>query len=315
LSQRTADALLVLIAVIWGSTFAVVHASVDAFPALALIALRFGCASAVFIPAVMREKAALSRSVLGVGALLGMLLFIGFTTQTVGLQYTTPARAGFITGLNVVLVPLLGRIWGERPPRRALIGVVIAVLGLLMLSWGCYLPGFTCASTGDAAPQQWLGDILVLLCSVAFAMHIVAVGRWAIRLPVIVVNTVQLLVVTILAGLTSLLVSWPPSVPDRDVWVSAIYLGLVATALVFALQLKLQRYTTSTHTALIFALEPVFAALFSWLWIGEVITGAILVGGALMLVGVMVAEVGWPNRRGMLRRRLTGQSVALDGDA
>jgi drug/metabolite transporter (DMT)-like permease len=103
--------------------------------------------------------------------------------------------------------------------------------------------------------------------------------------------------------------------PDRDVWVSAIYLGLVATALVFALQLKLQRYTTSTHTALIFALEPVFAALFSWLWIGEVITGAILVGGALMLVGVMVAEVGWPNRRGMLRRRLTGQSVALDGDA
>jgi drug/metabolite transporter (DMT)-like permease len=146
-------------------------------------------------------------------------------------------------------------------------------------------------------------------------MHIVAVGRWAIRLPVIVVNTVQLLVVTILAGLTSLLVSWPPSMPDRDVWVSAIYLGLVATALVFALQLKLQRYTTSTHTALIFALEPVFAALFSWLWIGEVITGAILVGGALMLVGVMVAEVGWPNRRGMLRRRLTGQSVALDGDA
>lgn len=314
MNQRTADALLVLIAVIWGTTFAVVHASVDAFPALALIALRFGCASAVFIPLLVREKAVLSRSALSVGALLGSLLFIGFATQTVGLQYTTPARAGFITGLNVVLVPLLGRIWGERPPKQALVGVVVAVLGLLMLSWGCYLPGFTCASTNDIAPQQWLGDMLVLLCSVAFAMHIVAVGRWAIQLPVLVVNTIQLLVVTVMAGLTALVVSWPLPLPDLEVWASAVYLGLVATALVFALQLKLQRYTTSTHTALIFALEPVFAALFSWLWIGEVITGAIIAGGALMLLGVMVAEVGWPVRTGMMRRRRAGRSVAIDGD-
>ncbi len=304
-----------MIAVIWGTTFAVVHASVDAFPALALIALRFGCASAVFIPSMLREKAVLSRSVLAVGVGLGVLLFIGFATQTTGLRYTTPARAGFITGLNVVLVPFLGRIWGERPPRQALAGVGIAVLGLLMLSWGCHLPGFTCAATNNIAPQQWLGDTLVLLCAFAFAMHIVAVGRWAIRLPVVAVNTVQLLVVTVLAAITSLLMERPLPIPDRAVWTSALYLGLVATALVFALQLKLQRYTSSTHTALIFALEPVFAALFSWLWIGEVITGAIMVGGAIMLLGVTVAEVGWPRRVGALRRMLTGRSVALDGDA
>jgi drug/metabolite transporter (DMT)-like permease len=145
-------------------------------------------------------------------------------------------------------------------------------------------------------------------------MHIVAVGRWAIQLPVLTVNTIQLLVVTILAGFTTLVVAWPVPMPDRNVLTSAVYLGLVATALVFALQLKLQRYTTSTHTALIFALEPVFAALFSWFWIGEVITGAIMLGGAIMLVGVMVAEVGLPGRFGMLGRKLTGRSVVIDGD-
>jgi drug/metabolite transporter (DMT)-like permease len=108
MTQRRADLLLVLISAIWGTTFTVVHEVVVGFPALMLITLRFGFAAAVFIPLLIRQRHALSRQGMLVGALLGGLLFLGFVTQTFGLQYTTPARAGFITGLNVVLVPIIG---------------------------------------------------------------------------------------------------------------------------------------------------------------------------------------------------------------
>jgi drug/metabolite transporter (DMT)-like permease len=298
----------VLIAVIWGTTFTVVHESVAAFPPLALIALRFGFAAAVFGPRLVRERRALSRSALGVGTLLGGLLFAGFATQTYGLALTTPARAGFITGLNVVLVPLLGLCFGQRPPRRALVGVLIAVVGMLVLSWGSAVPG-------AGAAGAWRGDLLILACAFAFAMHIVAVSRWSTQLPVLPVNTVQLLVVALLAAAASLAFDRPPAWPSLGVLGAALYLGVVATALVFALQLRLQRHTSATHTALIFALEPVFAALFSWLWTGEALTAAVLLGGGLMLLGVVAAEVPMPGRRQLpVGDGAAGGGQILDGD-
>jgi drug/metabolite transporter (DMT)-like permease len=311
-SQRQADGLLVLIALIWGTTFTVVHATVATFPALALIALRFWFAAAVFGPTFTRQRGTLDRRGLAVGTLLGGLLFAGFATQTFGLGYTSPARAGFITGLNVVLVPLLGLGFGQRPPRRAVAGVMLAVLGLAFLSWGCRIPWLGCAASAEYAPQQWLGDLLVLACALAFALHIIAVSRWATTLPVVPINTVQLIVVAILATVAALASEWPLPMPTASVWGAGLFLGVVATALVFALQLKLQRHTTATHTALIFALEPVFAAFFSWLWIGEALTRAVWLGGGLMLLGVIVAEVP------LIRRRRSaavtaGEEAMLDG--
>jgi drug/metabolite transporter (DMT)-like permease len=296
-SQRRADLLLVLIAIIWGTTFTVVHETVATFPVFALVALRFACAAVVFVPALAPvgsgQRARLDWYGIKVGILLGALLFTGFATQTLGLQYTSPARAGFITGLNVVLVPLLGLGFGQRPPQRALVGVALAVAGLAILSWGCRVPWLACAADQGSAPQQRRGDLLILVCAFAFAMHIVAVSRWANALPVVPVNGVQLLVVALLAGAIALVVDRPIPTPTLAVWGAALFLGLIATALVFALQLALQRHTTATHTALIFALEPVFAALFSWYWTGEALTAAVLLGGGLMLLGVIAAEVSF----------------------
>lgn len=297
MTQRRADLLLVLIAIIWGTTFTVVHETVATFPVFALVALRFACAAAVFVPTLAsraaRQRTWLDRHGVKVGIVLGVLLFMGFATQTLGLQYTSPARAGFITGLNVVLVPLLGLGFGQRPPQRALAGVALAVVGLAVLSWGCRLPWLGCAAADNVAQQQWLGDLLILVCAVAFAMHIVAVSRWANALPVVPVNTMQLVVVAALAGMSALVFDRPIPQPTLAVWGAALFLGLIATALVFALQLALQRHTTATHTALIFALEPVFAALFSWYWTGEALTPAVWLGGGLMLLGVIAAEISF----------------------
>ncbi|WP_026370557.1 DMT family transporter [Kallotenue papyrolyticum] len=312
MSQRWADALLVAIAMIWGTTFTVVHEAVRSYPALALIALRFWLAAVVFLPFLFWRQYRLDRRGILVGGLLGGLLFSGFATQTLGLQHTTPARAGFITGLNVVLVPVLGLAFGMRPARRALAGVLLAVGGLALLSWGCFLPWLGCQVTATASGARLWGDLLVLACAFAFAMHIVAVSRWGTSLPVLSLNALQMLVVAILATIGALLGRQPLLPPTPVVWQAAAFLGLVATALVFALQLKLQRYTTATHTALIFALEPVFAALFSWWWTGEVITTAVWLGGGLMLLGVIVAELPLEERRA--RRIALPETVALDGE-
>jgi len=296
MTQRRANLVLVLIALIWGTTFTIVHQAVANFPPLALIALRFGCAALLFVPLVLRGG--VRRHEVEVGALLGGLLFLGFATQTLGLQRTTPARAGFITGLNVVLVPLFGVLFGQRPPVRAVLGVVVATVGLAVLTWGCAIPWLGCSITTASTPQQQWGDLLVLGCAAAFALHIVAVSRYAIALPVATVNTWQLIAAALLAGSTAFATERPVPVPTLAVVGAALFLGLIATALVFALQLRVQRYTSATHTALIFALEPVFAALFAWLWIGEALTGAVLLGGGIMLLGVVLAELPPVRRRG-----------------
>jgi drug/metabolite transporter (DMT)-like permease len=311
-SQRRADLLLVLIAVIWGTTFTVVHETVAAFPALALIALRFWSAAAVFIPTLAGRRAELKHHGLLVGALLGGLLFVGFATQTLGLRYTSPARAGFITGLSVVLVPLLGWGFGQRPPRRVIVGVTLAVLGLGFLSWGCHISWLGCAGSAEPTPYQHIGDLLVFVCALAFAMHIVAVSRWATTLPIVPINTVQLIVAAGLASVTALLSEWPLPTPTWGVWGAALFLGVVATALAFALQLKLQRYTSASHTALIFALEPIFAAFFSWLWIGEALTVAVWLGGGLMLLGVIVAEVALVSPAARRSRQVMAEDALLD---
>jgi drug/metabolite transporter (DMT)-like permease len=297
LTQRRADLFLLLIAIIWGTTFTVVYTAVATFPPMGLIALRFAFAAIAFLPILLQRYRLIGAREITVGTLLGVLLFIGFATQTVGLQFTTPARAGFITGLNVALVPILSILLGQRPPLRALAGVGFALAGLVILSWGCALPWLHCAADAQVTSEQQLGDLLVLLCALAFALHIVAVSRWANTLPVLTTNTLQLIVVAVLASGLALLTERPFPVPTLGVVGAVLFLGLVATAFVFALQLRVQRYTTATHTALIFALEPVFAALFAWLWIGEAITAAVLLSGGLMLAGVIAAEVQIFGRR------------------
>lgn len=295
MTQRRADLVLLLIAIIWGTTFTVVHQAVASFPPLALIALRFGSASLMLLPLVARQGFRWREC--AVGLLLGILLFLGFAAQTLGLQFTTPARAGFITGLNVALVPLFGLFVGQRASVRALVGVAVALAGLAMLTWGCRIAWLSCTVEGVGTTQQQIGDLLVLLCAVAFAWHIVAVSRWATTLPVATVNTWQLMAVAVLAGGAALGVERPIPMPAVSVIGAVLFLGIVATALVFALQLRVQRYTTATHTALTFALEPVFAALFAWLWIGEVLTLAMLLGGVIMLSGVLLAELPALRRR------------------
>jgi drug/metabolite transporter (DMT)-like permease len=283
LGSLAADAALLLVALIWGTTFVVVKVAVETVDPLAFVAARFAVGSlavaALSWPRLRRASAAAWRA----GALLGVALFAGFASQTIGLRESTPARAAFITGLNVVLVPLFAAaLTGRRPGRAAWLGVAFSFAGMALLSAPLTAEGW---SAGN-----WRGDALVLACAVAFALHIVGVGHVAGRHDAAAITAVQLVAVAALALLASGLGGARPPL-EASSWPAIAYMGLVATGLVFLLQNWAQIHTSPTHTALIFALEPVFAAFFSRLFYGEALTGRVAAGGLLIVAGMVVSEL------------------------
>ena len=278
LSQRTkAELLLVSTTFIWGSTFVVVKgALVDASP-FPFLAVRFILAGLLMFGVMARGS--LPRSALLPCLLLGILLFAGFAFQTWGLVFTTPSKSAFITGFSVILVPLITLFHGH-PMRAANAGG--AGLGLL----GLY---FLVLPSGVSAVNR--GDLLTLFGAMAFAVHIVLVGNYTRRFSFLHLAPGQILVVGIIAALavpfdSSGTLHWTGRLIFA-IGVTAIF----ATAFAFSAQVWAQQYTPPAHTALIFALEPVFAALASRVVIKEHLGGKVLLGSTLILAGMVISEV------------------------
>jgi drug/metabolite transporter (DMT)-like permease len=277
--HRIAVATLIAITLIWGSTFVMVKEALDAVGPLTFVALRFWLAAAVLAVAFAPRLAALSRAELRAGALTGLALGAGYIFQTVGLQFTSSSKAGFITGLNVVIVPLVAApLLGEKPRPAAAAGTLVAAVGLALLSL-------------DARLRVQPGDLWILACAFAFAFHIVGNGAYATRHDPLRLALVQLGTVALIATGAALTLERPSLALPADTWFAIVFTGLVATALVFSLQLVAQQNVSAAQTALIFVLEPVFAALFGWLLAGEVLTGAQWAGSLLILAGMVASEV------------------------
>jgi len=277
--QLQADALLLVVALIWGSTFVLVKRTVAQFPVYAFLSLRFALAAVVLLLLFGRRLQGFGRRELWAGASIGLFLFGGYAFQTLGLQYTTASKAGFITGLSVVMVPVFSALLLRRvADRRALLGVVCSTIGLALLTL-----------EGDLRPAY--GDWLVLACAFCFALHIISVGAFAPHMDALALTIVQVVVVALLSGAMSLVTesrSW--SIPG-SVGPAAVFTGVLGTAFAFATQNSVQTWTTATHTALIFATEPVFAAVFGYLWAGERLTQWGTVGCGLILLGMLFAEL------------------------
>ncbi len=286
-----ADLSLLTVAFIWGLTFVMVQDAIRAYPVFAFLSVRFMLAFGALLPwawfwrgrmAGWGAQTSLPYQMTA-GVLLGVLLFAGYGFQTAGLQYTTPAKTGFITGLSVVLAPLMSAIFsGERPGRAAWVGVGLAALGLAFLS----LVGVNLEEGINP------GDVLVFFCALSFAGHVSVTGRVAHRVHPLFLTLTQILTVAILATLTSALFEPPtPLFPRGQPLFAAMFTGVLATAMAFGVQTIAQRFTTVTHTALIFATEPVFAALASFVLIGERLGPPQLVGAGLILAGMLIAEL------------------------
>jgi len=286
-----ADIALVLVTAIWGSTFVVVKNALDAVGPLVFVAVRFWVAGGTLAGLLLLQRRIASRPIpiqaraLRAGAFTGFFLTLGYVPQTIGLQTTEAAKAAFITGLSVVLVPVLAATLLRKPPTRAAtFGVLIATVGLSLL-------------TLDLNQRLALssGDLWVLLCAIGFAAHITSTARFAPHYDVLPFTATQLLTTAALSTGAALLFERHALLPPASTLPAIVYMGLIATAFVFGVQTWGQRHTSPTHTALIFALEPVFAALFAVAFAGEILETREWVGGALILLGMIVAEIGSTN--------------------
>ena len=276
------DLALLLATAVWSVTFVVVKGALaDASP-LALVSVRFALAA---LAAFTLGRGALpTRAEWRVGAPLGVLLFLGFAFQVAGLEHTTPSRSGFVTGLAVVIVPILGRLfYGAHTPVATWFGALVAAAGLAALSG---------VLTGDAATATLGGDALTLVCAAAFAMQILYMGRHTSALRVMPGLVVQTLTVAVLAALASPLVETPRFAATPRLWGALVFLALFPTVLTVSIQMWAQRHTPAARAALIFALEPVFAAAFSAAC-GEKLGPREYAGGALIVAGVVVSELPW----------------------
>jgi drug/metabolite transporter (DMT)-like permease len=294
-TARRASLTLLAVTMIWGTTFAIVHTESRSYPPIALVALRFGVAAAAMVPFVLRRGVLNARLVWsGIG--LGALLFPGFALQTLGLARTTPARAGFLTGLYVVLVPILSRILGDKISRKTIAAVVVSVTGMAILSWGAQMgsAGLSKSAFEAGLPDLESGDQLIMLCAVVYAFHVMAIARWAKGLPVLPLNAIQLAVVAVLAAVGAPFFEGGFPVPTLGTSWTILYLALVCTVVAFSMMLQAQPHTTPTRASLIYSLEALFAALFSWMWLGEVPSASVWIGGGLMTLAVVMME--WDNR-------------------
>jgi drug/metabolite transporter (DMT)-like permease len=280
-----ADLALALVALIWGSTFVVVKQSLTGISTMYFLALRFGfatlCMTPLLLSAVRTSGAREAWTGVRGGLVTAMFLWTGYLLQTFGLKYTSAGNSGFLTGLYIVLVPLIAAAWYRRWPKTAeLIGIAIAGLGMTVLT----LPSLS------ASFRMNRGDVLTLGCAIAFAFHLLVLGFYSKRERFEAVAFGQIAGAALLSTL-ALLIEPPHAVWNRQIVFAVLLTGLFATALAFALQTWGQQYTTATRTALLFALEPVFSAAAAVLFGGEHVTVYSLTGGALILTGVLTVEL------------------------
>lgn len=265
--------LLLGVTLIWGTTFAVIKDALDSVPPSLFLALRFTVAALAL--AWVRPTRGMWRW----GLILGVVMFLSYGSQTVGLLFTSASKGAFITALSVVLVPILtGIINRQWLPLRIWVAAALALAGLGLMT------------LTDVAGVN-IGDLIIVGTAFAYACHILLIDRALTEQPPLQLAAAQLWPVAAF--------SWIWAAPQvhlipglsGGVWLAIVYLALVATALVLVLQNMAQKVVPPHTAALVFVLEPVFASLFGWIMLGERLGWLGWLGGLLVVLGMIVGEL------------------------
>jgi drug/metabolite transporter (DMT)-like permease len=278
-------AALVAVTAVWGVTFVQVKDALEVYPLFAFLAVRFAIAALTLAPAAAPRLSGVGWSA---GIALGLLLALGYALQTAGLERTTVSSTGFVTGLYVVFTPLFAfALFRIRVGRSVLVGVLLSLAGLGLL---------TGVGVGDP-----VGDLLVLAGSAAYSLQIALMERYARRYDAVAFTFVEM--VAAFAGFTVIAVALGEIELPRGwvVWGALLVTGVFASALAFLVQTWAQRQMSAARTALAFALEPAWTALFGYWLAGDRLGTLGWTGAALIMVAIVVAE---PAAADALRRLL-----------
>ncbi len=295
-SQLGGALSLILVTALWGSTFVAIKSAVSSTAPSVVIFGRFLVAALVFLPWLPRRK-----DIWLAGLELGFWLGVGYGAQTIGLQYTTASQSAFITVLNVIFVPFLLTLAGHRVHPPVWVAAVLAVVGVGLLTTG-----------GVALPN--IGDAWTLLCAITYAVYVIRLGEFATRYPVLPLTATQLLGV-VLFGAGWLVVDRP--VLGNLPWAVLVYLGLATTALTTWLQTLGQRRIGAPEAAVIYSLEPVWAAFFAFLILAEWLDPQQLAGAGLICIAVLASQWRllrrWRGTRGAVTVPVSADSRGGDG--
>jgi drug/metabolite transporter (DMT)-like permease len=284
-----AHILMILVVIVWGTTFVLVKNALRDISPLLFNLLRMVLAFLVMALAYRKHWKHLTGRAWTSGAVVGLFLAMGYQFQTAGLARTTPSKSAFLTGLVVVLVPLLSTIpWlraqGAHPPRwNTWLGALAAFFGILLLT--------TPAGSGMNLTFIGLGDVLSLVCALGFAFHCLALSHTAPRVPFKQLALLQIGFCAVFMGVTTPFLERPFFHPSSRLFIALAIAALLATAAAFSVQSWAQSILPATHTALILTLEPVFAWITSFLVLGERSGFRSGAGALLILAGIGVTEL------------------------
>jgi drug/metabolite transporter (DMT)-like permease len=273
-------AALFLTTVLWGTSFIITKTITKEVPIFAYLTLRYSIALVGLIPILYRFKRINKKTLYG-GIITGILYYISMVFQTYGLQTTTAGKTGFITGLGTVLVPfVMWFAYKKKVKLRIWIAVVLSTLGM----------GFLLL---EGESGVFIGDMLILVCAVFYAFFVVANDDFVRKVDIYLFSFVQLAILSLLSLGSSFVLNenWSMTPITIDFWLFMLYMGLGVTTLTFLFQNYGQQYLSPTKTAIIFTLEPVFAALFGVLFGKEIITIFGLIGATMIFTALLIAVI------------------------
>ncbi|MCM2531884.1 DMT family transporter [Neobacillus pocheonensis] len=294
-----ADISLLFVTLFWGTTFVLVQNAINSIEPFSFNGIRFLTAAILLMICLLifeRKQLKLLNLKLALsGVFIGFWLFLGYATQTIGLLYTTTSKAGFITGLNVIFVPLFSLfLFKQYPSKNAIFGVLTATVGLFLLTMT------------DVAGLN-IGDGFMFICAISFALQIILTGKYSSKYPTLLLTVIQISTVAILSIISAFLFEdWKKSLNvkillSHDVFIALLITSIFATAIAFFVQTNFQKYTTATRVALIFAMEPVFAAITGYFLANDRLSYSALFGCLLIFAGMIFAELP-TNRIPLLRK-------------
>lgn len=279
------DFILLFVAVIWGFAFVAQRIGMDHIGPFTFNGLRFalGCLSLLPIIFLQRKKkhsiSTSSKGLMKAGLVSGIFLFFGISFQQVGLVYTTAGKAGFITGLYVVIVPFLNLFFKQdKTSFGTWAGAILASLGMFLLSVTQNM-------------KMEFGDVLVLFSAICFAFHLIIIGRLSNRFSTAELSFVQCLVCAILSLVVAFIFETFVLSDILSVTIPLIYGGVLSVGVAYSLQIYGQKNSPASHAAIILCLESVFAAIGGWIILNEILSERALLGCALMLVGMLISQL------------------------
>ncbi|MET3659192.1 MULTISPECIES: DMT family transporter [Sporosarcina] len=269
---------LAVVAIIWGSGFVASAVSLEHFTPYQILAIRFLIGIILLSLVFFKKLKNIKKSTIIKGSIIGIFLYLAFALQTVGLVYTTPSKNAFLTAVNVVIVPFIAFfIFKRKMDKFELFGALLAIIGIGVLSL-------------QLSGGINFGDVLTLLCAVAFAFHIFYTAQFVKNEDPVLLTVVQMAAATVLGFIVVLFKGETNFVANFEGVSAVLYLGVFSTTIAFLLQTVAQKFTSETKAAIILSTEAFWGMVFSVIILSEVLTAKMAIGAILILVAIIISE-------------------------